>query len=306
MMKGILAMLLFKDKTQQAESVPHLEHGPSFKKRLGWWIRSGKAETITLDVTPAMAEEMLTYNDRNRPLSSNHVKKCAAEMKDGRWHYTRVPVIFSGERLIDGQHRLAAIVESGATVRMDIAFGAPDDSFYYIDRGKARTAGHIFAINNVPNAALCAAATLIIYHYDNGTIATGVAQGGSGQLGHDRLYEEYIARPDIPRSVSAGHLFKANIGLAPPAIMMALHFICAKHNRAQADEFFAKLATGENINRKDAVFALRKKLLAQSASEKLTRIAIAAMTIKAWNNMRAGRVTEQLRWGGNESFPRAR
>lgn len=299
-------MLLFSGKSQQTDSVPHLEHGPSFKKRLGWWIRSGKAETITLDVTPEMAEEMLAYNDRNRPLSGGIVKKYAAEMKAGRWHYTRVPVIFSGERLIDGQHRLAAVVESGVTVRADIAFGAPDNSFYYIDRGKPRTAGHIFAINGVPNASLCAAITLVIYHYDNGTIATGVAQGGSGQLGHDRLYEEFVARPDIMRSLFVGHLFQTNIGLAPSSIMGALHYICAKHNRAQADDFFRKLATGENINRKDAVFALRKKLLAQSASEKLTRIAIAAMTVKAWNNMRAGRVTEQLRWGGNESFPRAR
>lgn len=299
-------MLLFSGKPSQADNAPHLEHGPSFKKRLGWWIRSGKAETITLDVTPEMAEEMLTYNDRNRPLSSGQIKKYLADMKDGRWHYTRVPVIFSNERLIDGQHRLAAAAASGVTVRMDIAFGAPDDAFPYIDRNKPRTAGHIFAINGVPNASLSAAMTLVIYHYDNGTIATGVAQGGSGQLGHDRLYEEYVARPDIPRSLFVGHLFQTNIGLAPPSIMGAIHYICAKHNRSQADDFFHKLATGENINRKDAVFALRKKLLAQSVSEKLTRIAIAAMTIKAWNNMRAGRVTEQLRWTSVESFPRAR
>lgn len=98
-------MLLFSGKPSQADNAPHLEHGPSFKKRLGWWIRSGKAATITLDVTPQMAEEMLAYNDRNRPLSSGQIKKYLADMKDGRWHYTRVPVIFSNERLIDGQHR---------------------------------------------------------------------------------------------------------------------------------------------------------------------------------------------------------
>ena len=88
--------------------------------------------------------------------------------------------------------------------------------------------------------------------------------------------------------------------------MMALHYICAKHNRALADDFFRKLATGENISRADAVFNLRKRLLEQSVSEKLTRVAIAAMTIKAWNAMRSGKKGETLRWTGNEAFPRAR
>lgn len=299
-------MLFDRGKSREADTAPHLEHGAPFKKRLGWWVKSGKQETVALDVTPAMAAEMLTYNDRNRPLTAVTVKRYAADMKAARWEYTRTPVIFSGERLIDGQHRLAAIVESGAVVRLDVAFGAPDRAFYFIDRGKTRTAGDIFSINGVTNAAMSAAATLVVIHYEAGTMLTGVNQGGSGGLGHDRLYEEYIKRPDLPRSALAGHLFRANVGLAPPSLMMALHYICAKHNRAQADDFFHKLATGENISRTDAVFMLRKKLLAQSVSERLTRVAIAAMTIKAWNNMRAGRTTEQLRWAGNETFPRAR
>lgn len=299
-------MLFAGSKEKQVDSAPHLEHGPSFKKRLGWWIKSGREETITLDVTPEMAAEILEHNDRNRPLSAFSVKRYAADMKEGRWEYTRAPVIFSGERLIDGQHRLAAVVDSGATVRLDLAFGAPDRAFYFIDRGKTRTAGHIFSINGVPNSAMSAAATLAVYHYEAGTPLTGFTQGGSGQLGHDRLYEEYVKRPDLPRSVPFGHIFKANVGLAAPSVMMALHYLCAKHNRGQADEFFRKLATGENISRADAVFNLRKRLLEQSVSEKLTRVAIAAMTIKAWNAMRSGKKGETLRWTGNEAFPRAR
>lgn len=127
-----------------------------------------------------------------------------------------------------------------------------------------------------------------------------------GALGHDRLYEEYVKRPDLARSVPVGHLFHARVGVAPPSLMVALHYICAKQNRSLADDFFNKLATGENINRNDAVFNLRKRLLAQSASEKFTRVAIAAMTIKAWNAMRSGKKGDTLRWTGNEAFPRAR
>lgn len=298
-------MLFGSDKHKNADTTPHLDNGPTFKKRLGWWIKSGREETITLDVTPEMAAEMLEYNDRNRPLSTGVVKKYAAMMRAGDWHYTRAPVIFSDKRLIDGQHRLAGIVESGETVRLDLAFGSPDDAFPFHDVGKTRTGADIFSINGVANAPLMSAATQIIHHYEAGTSGCGFSLGGGQRLNHKALYEEFAKRPDMPRSTHIGHLFHTNPGLAPPATMLALHYICARHHRAQADEFFSKLATGENINRKDAVFMLRKRLLEQGSAERLSRGALASLTLKAWNAMRLGRPVGQLRYNPDEVFPRA-
>lgn len=300
-------MLFSGSKEKHAETAPHLEHGPSFKKRLGWWVKSGREETITLDVTPEMAAEMLEYNDRNRPATASKLREYTEAMSAGLWGYTRTPIQFSDERLIDGQKRLMAVVKSGITARFDIAFGAPDDSFDLIDIGEKRTAGHIFAIHGVPNWTLAAAATGIVVNYEAGTTQSGVTANSYGRRSSKALYNEYQARPDLPRSIPFGRLFATNAGIAPPALMTALHYICAKHNRAQADEFFTKLATGENINRKDAVFYLRKRLLGNKGLERLSRVAIFALTLKAWNAMRGARPVGGLTYNPDrEVMPRAR
>lgn len=295
-------MLFDRGKSRDADTTPHLEGGAPFRKRLAWWIKEGHAPMV-LDVTPQMAAVMLEHNDRNRGLRTSVVKRYAADMKAGKWQLTMTPVIFSKDRLIDGQHRLEAVVQSGATVKLMLAFGAPDEAFYVIDRGATRTGGDIFSINGVQHANMMAAATSIVRHYDLGTIGTGVAQGNSWSL-HE-LYEEYERHPNLQRSAAIGALFRRS-RIAPPAMMAALHYICARNARGVADEFFTKLATGEDINRKDPVYVLRKRFLEQSVSDRLTRSAVAAMTIKAWNATRGNLPYKTARWTGTEAFPKAR
>ena len=297
-------MLFTGGKEKHAEATPHLEHGPSFKKRLGWWIKSGREETITLDVTPEMAAEMLEYNDRNRPLRMSRQKLYAERMKAGRWKFNGDTVTFSGERLIDGQKRLGAIVDSGVTVRLLLVFGVADDSFATKDIGETRTAANIFAIHNVPNAAMMASATNIVMNYDAGTARTGI---NGLKPDHETLYAEYEKHPDLQCSASIGHSFITNKGIAAPSLMAALHYICARRNRALADTFFRRLADGADMKRSEPVYKLRKRLVEANASSttKLSRVAIAALTIKAWNATRDGNSNVLLRWNEDESFPRA-
>lgn len=300
--------MLFDGRKKEAHAAnsPHFDHDTtSFKKRLGWWIKNPPSETMILDVTPAMAAEMLAYNDRNRPLRSRTVEKYAEDMKAGRWLYTRVPVIFSGHRLIDGQHRLEAIVASGQTVKIDIAFGAPDSAFNFIDIGQKRTPGDIFSINGVPNAVLMAAATNLVMHYDAGLTLTALSAGS--RTPSDQLYAAYCKLPRFEESARFGHLFQSNPGLLSPSLAVALHYICARHHRTQADAFFTKLATGEDLKRGDPVFSLRKRLLDNLAkTEKLPKRELAVYTIKTWNAVRGGYGVKTLKFQDSEAFPRAR
>lgn len=77
-----------------------------------------------MTVTPELAAEWLEHNTHNRTLRPRVVDKYAADMKAGRWLLTHQGIAFDDDNvLVDGQHRLAAVVQSGAAAKMLITRG---------------------------------------------------------------------------------------------------------------------------------------------------------------------------------------
>lgn len=66
-------------------------------------------------ILPPEAESILSRMTGNRKRRKGHVETMAADMREGRWVDTHEPIAMSVDgNLIDGQHRLAAVVLSGA------------------------------------------------------------------------------------------------------------------------------------------------------------------------------------------------
>ena len=270
------------------------------------YIKEPPAGSIKMTVTPELAAEMLEYNTRNRPLAKATVANYARQMAAGDWVYSRVPVIFSDEgRLIDGQHRLAACVESGATVEMDVAFGAPDSAFSYIDIGKKRGASDIFGINGVPNYAQVSSITSILHQY----LKVGrVSQGGMNTVVRPtpaELYDFFCENPDIMDGLPVYWVFKKN-RIANPSVMAGLYVICARKNRAMADRFFEVAGTGLGAEGKnDPAFKLRELFIAAAAAgNKYDRDATGRLTIDAWNRARRGITGRGLKLDPGAKYPR--
>jgi len=112
-------------------------------------------ETKIEKITPQKALELLKNNVKNRNLRQSLVLAYSEEMKKGRWRLTGQGISFSSEMiLIDGQHRLAAIVKSNTSQIINVTYGLNYDDVYSIyDTGKNRTSSDILAINNVKNAS---------------------------------------------------------------------------------------------------------------------------------------------------------
>lgn len=91
------------------------------------------------NVTPEMAKVWLSKNTRNRHINRRRVSMYAREMKAGKWmpHHQGIAFYDDGA-LADGQHRLAAIVESGVSVPMMVARGLPKESGLMIDGHQQR------------------------------------------------------------------------------------------------------------------------------------------------------------------------
>ena len=92
-------------------------------------------------VTPVMAADILRGNTRNRKIRKRLVEFYAGEMKAGRWLETHQGIAINCDgTLLDGQHRLAAIVESGVSQRMVVSSGVPSESQIAMDDHAKRTA----------------------------------------------------------------------------------------------------------------------------------------------------------------------
>ena len=97
-------------------------------------------------INPQVAQAHLGKNIGNRKLRVAHVRNLAGAMSRGEWRLTHQGIAFSETgRLIDGQHRLNAVIESGKSVAMVVIRGLPDDSFKAVDLGNRRTTADVLA-----------------------------------------------------------------------------------------------------------------------------------------------------------------
>lgn len=91
-------------------------------------------------VTPKLAEQWLNQNTDNRNLRPGVVEKYASDMANGRWTSCPMPISFGHDGvLVDGQHRLWAIIESGKGQWFTIARGFTREDALNIDTGLGRS-----------------------------------------------------------------------------------------------------------------------------------------------------------------------
>jgi hypothetical protein len=86
-------------------------------------------QTVQELVTPEMAARWLERNKSNRPLRQNVVAAYAAQIKAGQWRLTHQGVCLDcRENLIDGQHRLTAIVQTDIAILMQVSRMTTEES----------------------------------------------------------------------------------------------------------------------------------------------------------------------------------
>lgn len=95
-------------------------------------------------MTPDLAAKLLKANTGNRRMRRSTVEHLVRQIKAGRWITTgdAITVAASG-RLLNGQHRLAAIVEAGVAVTVLLASGLDEEAYLVSDLGARRTVSDV-------------------------------------------------------------------------------------------------------------------------------------------------------------------
>lgn len=114
-------------------------------------------------MTPELAQQILGRNTRNRHIRPARVDRYAGIMVSGGWRLNGEAVVLSKQgNLMNGQHRLHAVVRAGVAVPMTLTENVEEDTFATMDTGMNRTAGDVLAMRGVANFNQVAAITRML------------------------------------------------------------------------------------------------------------------------------------------------
>lgn len=98
-------------------------------------------------IDPVIAKKMLDSSLGNRSISKTRVHSMAEDIERGNWKGWAGPIhIDTQGRLINGHHRLHAIIVADQAVQQSVARDVPDDTIEAIDTGRARTIGDVLSM----------------------------------------------------------------------------------------------------------------------------------------------------------------
>jgi len=242
-------------------------------------------KTQEILITPEIALNFLKSNTRNRQLKEEVVLEYARLMKANLWMENGEPIIFGkGNILLDGQHRLGAIVKSGKSQNCLVVFDVNPDAFSTIDVGKIRSGGDILYINGVKDSKKISS-IISAYHATRKGYYTANNNRGISRVEILNIFNE---NPEFWIEINKkSNIFYKKIALLTASTIggyMAFLILDKKHDKDFVFNFFFQLFFAENIEN-NSIILLREKYLKNLTKQyKITKEYKKAIFIKSWNN----------------------
>lgn len=216
-------------------------------------------------IGPDDAREILSHNyEHNRSVSIPSIEKIKADMEGGKFVWNGEPIIIHKDgTLLDGQHRLRAIEETGVSVPLTVSIvdGDKDAIYRSIDKGYTRTAAQ--SLNTTSEAAAIAKVMCCIEFSDVSPISA--LQGkmhGNRQATHAEIAEYFLDnKEEIEAAAKYGKKAAKRICGSGSAYGIG-YFMCKRLHGVVADEFFSELINqaSENAYASSAAKSLLKKM----------------------------------------------
>lgn len=254
-------------------------------------------------VTPALAEEWLGRNSHNRGLQNGWVEALAGVISRGEWRLNGDAIRFDVEgTLLDGQHRLWAVVESGIAVNSMVGFDLQTEAQETMDQGVRRKLSDVLKLKREANASGLAAALNVKWRWDNGYARMTTRKPSIAQA-----LVVLERNPGLRDSVAASGKVARKFKISA-AILAVCWYEFNSLDTSDAEDFFSRLASGIGLESGSPVLALRRWLERQmAATTTQSAIMTQALVVKAWNYYRDGRQIETLVWRAtgvhSEPFP---
>ena len=253
-------------------------------------------------VTPDRAAKLLEKNTMNRNISLLTVKRYALAMKSGEWEQNGQTITIAEDgTILDGQHRLWAVIESGMTIVFLIVYNVRKEAIATIDSGVVRTFRNLLQIKGSKHSSTASTLTKFAWIYDfyDSAMNDGSAKIALRNTVLESYYDdnrELIERAAAIADTGCHHFVKSHMGFCI--------YLLLRRNPGRAEEFAAMLKTGQNLYTGHPIMTLRTKLIDNlTGKRKLTVRETLAFYTKAWNAFLKGKSVSVFRWNNTEPLP---
>lgn len=243
------------------------------------------AEIVT--ITPALAKEWLRANTHNRPVREARVNGYARMMTAGQWHLNGEAIKRAVDgTILDGQHRLLAIVKSGATITTLVVQGLPSEAQDTMDGGAKRSAGDVFSLRGEQNAAILGSVARKVWMWEQGDRRFSAKEAPTVP----ELYALVDKYPGLRRSADIAVRVYSNFRYIPPSVVGCAHHLCSRIDADEAAWFYESLGTGAELPLRHPVLTLRKRVMTDKDNKKVVTDGLhLAQVLTAWNALRRGK-----------------
>lgn len=255
---------------------------------------NGEMYSEVITITPELAAKLLKeFNYNNRNINEIRARLYAEQMKAGKWRLTHQGIAFAKNgHLIDGQHRLEAVVRANIPVDMWVFFNCQNNSIGVDDGRGRKIAEHMyfeFGDSNIKirNPSLLSMINFLISYYLGRYTVTTTDRAIA-------FFEKYPKETDYIYSIVCSSKKRALRGAKRSAILAACFAaIICKENPDAVRAFYdalSDLKISDSSYNYDSAFSLHKILLKDSeTSHRIDDSALYNLTQNAiWNFIHGG------------------
>lgn len=240
-------------------------------------------------ITPESAAKLLQRNTKNRSVKPNKIRTYVRDMKEDKWMETGAPIrISKTNKLLDGQHRLMAVVESGVSVEMVVVSDIDDKVMANIDTGTKRSPGDVFKIEGISYAS---ATSAIIKKYIR-LLFDDKTNTGNTEITNQDLLDTYNENPEYWQDiVQKSHVwYNSSLRTITPGFIGGIYAILHDIHPVDAKDFCDQI-TGVKPAKYQVISLLKNKLIEDKMRKPgLPKMPESLKTIyvyKTWNYYRS-------------------
>lgn len=232
-------------------------------------------------ITPSLAKQILEKNIKNRRIKQPTIDRYVKDMTIGKWKEDTGEVIKISKNgvVLDGQHRLTALIKANVNLFFHIAYDIEDSVYTVLDSGSLRNSSDSFKIEGIKNNNIIPS---IITTHDQ--LSKNKLHLKRKDLCTDSLLEIYYQRQRFWDATSnkAIRWYHDFSKILSPTIIGGIYSRIYDINEDKAETFMNELCTGSGISN-NTILLLRQKLISDKLSQrKLSVENKNALIIKTW------------------------
>jgi hypothetical protein len=216
-------------------------------------------------IDPERAERYLAANRGNRNIVQAHVAALARDIRNGQWMFNAQPICFSRSgRLLNGQHRLSAVLEAGQPIEVLVMRGLPEEAFPTYDKQAKKAPALDEMFEDFGDKALISATAVLLWRREMRPDGEPNARPTSSEIRDViRDHPELIRFRGFARKL-------VRYGRASALVYAAYRIM--RGNPALGRVFLERLETAANLPAGHIILKLRDRLIDLRKADQNTQI----------------------------------